>query len=272
MRIVVPTDFSQCSKKAIQFAVAFARQVGAELILLHVLPDIGPSLGTLPTTHLKKDMLEWTKNEFNGLAAEIQAEDLGVTHQVAYGAAVEKVMSSFIEINDIDLIIMGSHGASGLKKVLLGSNTVDVINHSSLPVIVVPEPVPIVPITHLVYASDLKHLKEEAKSLTPFARLLKAAIKVIHVPPLQYLEHLNTGRILDFLKNETGYPSIEMVLIEGEEVLSSIEQYVAASRGELLAMFTHHTSFLEQLFSKSITREIAWHHTIPLLVINNREA
>jgi nucleotide-binding universal stress UspA family protein len=271
MKIVVPTDFSVCSKIAVQFAVAFARQVQAELILLHVLPSLGPTAGRMPTNFLKEQMLEWTEKEFSQLEAEIQADGLQVTQQVAYGAAVEKVMESFTQIHVIDLIIMGSKGASGLKKILLGSNTVGVINNCSTPVIVVPEHVAIAAITHLVYASDLKHLMEEVKSLLPFARLLQAAIKIIHMPPLQYLEHLDTERLIQALRKESAYEQIEVELIEGEDIVNAIEHYAAASNGEILAMFTHRCSFLEQLFSQSITREIAWHNRVPLLVINNRQ-
>lgn len=271
MRLVVPTDFSACSKKAIQFAVVMARQLAAELILLHVLPDFGPTLGTLPTTQLKKNALEWTENEFSNLATGIQAEGVHVTHQIAYGPGVGKVLGPFLTTHGIELVIMGSHGASGLKKFLLGSNTVDVINHTNVPVVIVPEAAPTAPVTHLLYASDLRNVLEEVRCLAPFARQLNATIKIIHVPPVQYLHHLNTDKILDSLKKDMDYPAVEMILLKGEEVLSSIEQYAAASQGELLVMFTHHTSFLEQLFSKSLTREIAWHQTIPLLVFNKRE-
>lgn len=270
MRIVVPTDFSDCARKAIHFAVAFARQAGAELILLHVLPDLGPTLGTLPTTHLKDNLLDWAENEFSRLAEDIQPGGLTVTHQIAYGPTVQKAIQPFISVHEAGLVIMGSHGANGLRKYLWGSNTVDVINHIPVPVLVVPGAAPIAPITHLLYASDLRNIKEEATLLAPFARLLKATLRIIHVPPLQYLEHLDTERILVSLKKDTAYDAIEMELIKGEDVAALLEQYAAASSGKLLAMFTHHTGFLEQLFSKSITREIAWHHQIPLLVINNR--
>lgn len=300
MKIVVPIDFSVNSKIAVQFAVAIARQVKAELILLHVLPSLGPTIGRMPSTFLMQEMLQWTEKEFsqleaeitsglhvthqlaldpeaekriepdiqtNALAAEATADALHLTHQVAYGAGVENVIESFINTNAIDLIVMGSKGASGLKKILLGSNTVAVINNSSIPVIVVPEHAIITPITHLVYASDLKDIVEEVKCLLPFARLLQAAIKIIHIPPLQYLQHLHTERLVNNIRQQTNYQNIELELIEGENIVSTLEHYTAASHGEILAMFTHRCGFLEQIFSQSITREIVWHNRVPLLVI-----
>jgi nucleotide-binding universal stress UspA family protein len=270
MKIVVPTDFSDYSKIALQFAAAFARQVPSELILLHVLPSLGPTVSHLPAAFLKQEMLEWVQNEFSRLMAEVNTNGLAVTHEIAYGAGVEKVIEPFTQTHAIDLIIMGSKGASGLKKFLVGSNTVGVINNSSIPVLVVPELTAIAAISHLLYASDLKNVGEEVKALLPFARLLQVAIKIIHVPPLEYLLHIDTERLINNLREETAYHAIEVELVAGEDIVNAIEQYAAGSTGEILAMFTRSCSFLEQLFSKSITREIAWHNKVPLLVINNR--
>lgn len=271
MKIIVPTDFSDCSKIAIRFAEGFARQLQAELILLHVLPNVGPTIGRQPSDHFKQELLEWAEKQFSALEAEITADGFTLRHQIAHGAGVEKVVESFVQEHAIDMVIMGSKGASGLKKVLLGSNTVDVINHCSVPVVVVPEHAISTPITHLLYASDLKNLDEEVKALVPYARLLQATIKIIHVPPTEYKEHIDTEKLLQTQRQKTNYQAIEIELLEGEDVASTIEQYAAASHGEILAMFTHQTSFLEQLFRHSITREIVWHNQIPLLVINTQE-
>lgn len=270
MRIVVLTDFSANAKLAARFALALARQVKAEVILLHVLPNLGPTIGVSPTSFIKQELLTWTETEFSRFLADLPAADLRLSHQVAYGAGVESVIAPFTAAHGIDLVIMGSKGASGLKKMLLGSNTVEVINESSKPVVVVPEHVEIKPITHLVYASDLKHVQEEVKALLPYAHLLQAGIKIIHVPPLQYLEHLHTQRLVHDLKKETGFSQIELELITGEDIVMAIEHYAAAAHQEMLVLFTHRTSFLDQIFSKSITREIACHNQVLMLVINNQ--
>jgi nucleotide-binding universal stress UspA family protein len=270
MKIVVPTDFSDCSKIAVQFAVGFALQLQAKLILLHVLPHLGTTIGRYPSDLFQQQLLEWTEKQFSALVAEIPAQGLPLSHQVAYGSGIEIVVETYIQTHAIDLVIMGSKGASGLKKVLLGSNTVGVINHCSVPVVVVPEHAIFTPITHLAYASDLKHLGREVKALLPYAQLLQATIKIIHIPPEEYLEHLNTEKLLQTQRQKTGYQAIDLELLQGEDLATTLEQYAAASHGEILVMFTHHTSFLEQLFRPSLTREIAWQNKVPLVVVNTR--
>lgn len=269
-RIVVPTDFSPLSKIAVRYAVEFAKQMGADLILLHVLPSLGPTLGTVATTHLKEEMAASTENDLKKLAEELQTDDLSIKYQIAYGAGVEEVMEPFTKTHAIDLIIMGSKGATGLKRIILGSNTIGVINKCTTPVIVVPEHITITKTDTLVYASDLKNLISEVLFIIPYAKTLDASIKIIHVPPSNNLEEIHTENIASNLIKITGFQKIQFQIISAEDVISTIEKYTAEITGELLVMFTRPTSFLEQLFTKSLTREIAWHSKTPLLVVNNR--
>lgn len=270
MRIVVPTDFSELAKIAVHYAVEFARQSKSELVLLYILPNLGPTMGTLSTAELKKDILEEAEQKLHDLMQDIKADDLSIKPQVAYGPSVEEVLEDFTKTHAIDLIIMGSKGATGLTKVLLGSSTVAVINHCSVPVIAVPDCATIGKIEYLVYASDLKNLQQEVMMILPYAKLLDTTIKIIHVPQLNDPEMVQTESLLKDLIDETGYAKIQLEIIKGEDVVQSIETYTEIQQAELLVMFTQKSNFLEQLFSKSITREIAWHCKTPLLVINNR--
>lgn len=269
-RIVVPTDFSPLSKMGIKYAVAFAKQMGADLILLHVLPSLGPSLGTVTTSHLKHEMDVSTENELKKLVEEFETNGLSIKYQIAYGPSIEDVMETFSKTHTIDLIILASKGAAGLKRILLGSNTVGIINKCSTPVIVVPEQIMVTRTDTLVYASDLKNLTSEIQFIVPFAKALDATIKIIHVPLLKDLDQIQTEELADNLVKITGFQKIEFQIIRDEDVVATIEKYTDEIQGELLVMFTHQVSFLEQLFTKSVTREIAWHSKTPLLVVNNR--
>jgi nucleotide-binding universal stress UspA family protein len=165
---------------------------------------------------------------------------------------------------------MSSKGATSLKRVLLGSNTVGVINKCSTPVIVVPEHVVISKIHTLVYASDLKNFLPEVQLILPYAKALDASIKIIHVPELNGIEQLQIAPLTNDLMQQTGFRQFNFQIIKGEDIVTTIENYTDKDTGELLVMFTHHVTFLEQLFCKSVARETAWHNKTPMLVINNR--
>jgi nucleotide-binding universal stress UspA family protein len=270
MKILVPTDFSTNAKIAVQFAVGLARQAQAALYLVHVLPEIGPKIGRLPSELFVEELQQRTEDQFTLLSSEIQAEDLTVIHRVAYGESVEEVIEPYAKTYGMDLIVMGSTGASGLKKLLLGSNTVDVINNSSIPVLVVPEDAAFTPVSKLVYASDLLHYEEEVKCLLPLTKALQVAIKIIHVAQRPYLDVLDTESLVSRLKEQTAYPQISMELIAGEDIISAIEESVVGRAGEILVMFTNQASLSDQLLSRSITREVAWHNRVPLLVFHKQ--
>lgn len=270
MRIVVPTDFSDLSKIAARYAIAFARQTGAELVLLHYLHNVGPTMGTLSTDELKKEMAVEAEQHMQQLLHALNAADVSIEPQIAYGASLEEELESFSAEHKIDLIIMASKGATGLKKVILSSSTVEVINHCSVPIIIVPECAVIGKIEYIVYASDFKNLHEEVVRIIPYAKYLHAAVKIIHVQQRGELASSEAESIIHHLKQELDFPQIELEIIEGNDVVKSIEAYTEVQQAELLIMFTHSTNFMEQLFSKSFTREVAWHSTTPMLVINNR--
>jgi nucleotide-binding universal stress UspA family protein len=84
-RIVIPTDFSELAKIGARYAVEFGRQMKADLVLLHVLPSLGPTLGTVSTTHLKEDIVTWAQKEMKKWVDDLKADDLSIKYQIAYG-------------------------------------------------------------------------------------------------------------------------------------------------------------------------------------------
>jgi len=269
MRILVPVDFSSPSLTALDYAMVVADQCSAEIIVVHILPDLGPTLGRQPTAELMNEMVRSAESELKNLIDTAGRPGLKISSQVTQGAAVCTAILPLIEIDAIDVIVMGTKGASEIRKVIFGSNTVDVINHTSIPVIAVPENTVIHPVEYILYASDFMNTRSEVKYLVPLAKMMHAAIRIINMPPTVYTEYLDSDRLIDDLKKECGFDNIEISLVKGDNVIRTLEDYAAASKGELLTMFTHKTSFFEQLFKRSITREIVWHGKIPLLVINS---
>lgn len=140
-RILVPTDGSEPAQRAVLAGIAFARELGAEVVGLTVIPKFH-------TFTYKTDMLEETKEEFAVDSREHAKEVLSFVLDAARNAAVactgEQVVSddpwqTIIETaqaRQCDLIVMGSHGRRGVKGVLLGSETQKVLVHSNVPVLV----------------------------------------------------------------------------------------------------------------------------------------
>ncbi|EEF62468.1 universal stress protein [Pedosphaera parvula] len=139
-RILVPVDFSGFSSKAVRYAVRFAEQFGATLYLLYVLERSSFITGTdgVVITLPEGQMMNTTKTKLAAFAAEEIKEPVPVHTEVRIGRPYEEVINLAREMQ-VDLIIIATHGYTGLKHVFLGSTAELVVRHAPCPVLVVRE-------------------------------------------------------------------------------------------------------------------------------------
>jgi nucleotide-binding universal stress UspA family protein len=143
-RIAVPTDFSKYSQTALTYAAAFAEKFGAELYLLHVVQDLAvfiPDMVTVaPPLAPSVDQLSAAVREaLDRLVKEEHLQRFKVHKEVREGTPFYEIIR-FAKEADIDLIVMGTHGHSGLAHVLLGSVTEKVVRKAPCPVLTVRHP------------------------------------------------------------------------------------------------------------------------------------
>ena len=140
-KILVPVDFSDCSRKALQYALALAKEHQAAITLVHVVsPPSYPvgEFGGLEYGNLVADLRAGSKKQL----AEIALQDVGdaapVDSQIRSGAPAHEIVDVATEF-DVDMIVISTHGHTGLKHVLLGSVTEHVVRTAPCPVLVVRE-------------------------------------------------------------------------------------------------------------------------------------
>src|SRR5436190_1209410 len=143
-RILLPTDFSKFSQNALTYAAAFAEKFGAELYLLHVVPDLAlfiPDAITVtpPVTPSVDQLTVATRAAFDRLIKENHFEHLSIHQEVRTGTPFYEIIQYAKEV-DVDLIVMGTHGHTGLAHVLLGSVTEKVVRKAPCPVLTVRHP------------------------------------------------------------------------------------------------------------------------------------
>lgn len=271
MKILVPTDFSQPSKVGVIYAAKLAKELDAELILFHMVHiEIPPMAHVVPISeNIENNVLESLTESGDLLQKEVRTAVKGVkvTFQAVKGFPLEDAIQTYAESNEIDLIIIGTKGASGIEKVIFGSNAVSVINKSSIPVISVPEESEFSPWKHIVYATDTHHIKSELKKIIPFAKFFDASIDIFHVLPSKAEKEIDAKKIKDYLIENYHYKKITFTIVHSDEIVESIDEFVDKKKGDLLAIFTHEFSFFEKIFKRSVCREIAFHGSIPLLTI-----
>lgn len=140
--ILVPVDFSPHTVKAVQYARAFAQQFGAKLILVHVIqPAVVPdNFGVIPPAYEEWTgaLIQTAQQRLGQLAVEIAENKFSVRPIVCTGRAAWEIVRVAREAG-VDLIIVSTHGYSGLKHVLLGSTAELVVRHAPCPVLTVRE-------------------------------------------------------------------------------------------------------------------------------------
>jgi nucleotide-binding universal stress UspA family protein len=205
---------------------------------------------------------------------DLEAFEKNISKQMKAGEPIKVVVAKGTSFNDTvlreakklrsGLIVMGTKGASGLKKYVLGSNTTSVIEVSHIPVLAVPELGEFKSFKNVVYATDLRHVQKELKILIPYLEKFNSTVHLLHVTPL-LKGVLGLEKKIDGIVKKAGITNVVCKVIVNKNIGEAIDYYVAESNADLLAMFTHNVSFYEKLFDRSMTRKMAFHSRVPLL-------
>jgi nucleotide-binding universal stress UspA family protein len=139
-KILIPTDFSDCARRAEEGAVALGRALGAELILLHVAVEVplyneGMS-GLVNPRAVYEAQRAWAENTLAARAAELRGMGVSARCVIRSGVAVDEILALAAE-EGCDLIVIGTHGRGGLSRFFLGSVADRVVRLATCPVMTV---------------------------------------------------------------------------------------------------------------------------------------
>jgi len=140
-KVLVPTDFSDSAKHAFGYGVSFAREYEAELVLLHVVENLtvgyASDLFPVPMAEVFQEISGYAKAELAKLAAEAREKGARVSELVVQGKPSAEIVRYAAE-NEVDMIVLGTHGKGMLDQALFGSTTERVMRHAPCPVLTVP--------------------------------------------------------------------------------------------------------------------------------------
>lgn len=272
-KILVPVDFSEHSEYALEVAATLARKQDAEIVVLHM-------LGLSEAVFTKDDSQEFleaqfymklSKKRFNEFLDKSYLKGIRVTETVQN----YKIFSEINEVakeQNIDLIVMGSHGTDGLNQIFVGSNTEKVVRTSEIPVLVIKEQIPNLDIKKVVFGFDfqIENMKAYHKAIN-FLSTLKVEIHIVHVnrPGLNFIstkeiqEEIN--RFLRVAHHNNLPVNIETHTISDYYVETGIYNFAKKMDADLIAVATHGRSGLAHFFKGSIGEDIANHAQMPVI-------
>jgi nucleotide-binding universal stress UspA family protein len=214
-RLLVATDFSHFSRKALDYALSLARAHGSKLYLAHVISAVGYTLAegsaAMAQEAATRDMAKLEKQltrdgEFDGIPHE---------SLVSCGLAGERIRE-IAERENIDLLVVGTHGRTGLRKVVMGSIAEDLFRHSACPVMTVgPEvaehPASAAHFHRILFPTNFSSTSPEILAYAiEFAQAENAQLALLHVLPLTAEDRPRRAANTDLLARHTQASNLAM--------------------------------------------------------------
>jgi len=270
--ILFPTDFSDNAVHASRYAGMMAKLLDANVVLLHVYHI--PMVPAYNTSFEVKDTISQNENEIKlqlqtfatefGRDANLPAERF--TQKVEYGFAAEKTIEIAKSMN-VDLIVMGTKGASNMLDKWLGTHAQDVIKEAECPVFTIPNDVPIDFPQRILYAADFKDDEIHAvQKVLDIAKPLGATCKVVHIheefePNIGHIVEETIKELENKYKNE----DVTVQQFHRDNTIEGLEVYMKNYEPDVLAMAIHEKSFLDNIFTTSISQHFIQAAKIPML-------
>ena len=140
--ILLPTDFSECGNYALSYAASLARKFGASIICVHVIEPMVPTVGysgmtePLPLADITDQLEDSAERELPKIAECEECAGLDIEEVIVHGDAAAEI-ARVAQERDVDLIVISSHGRTGLGRIFFGSTAEAVVRHAPCPVLVV---------------------------------------------------------------------------------------------------------------------------------------
>jgi len=269
-KIIVPCDFSGQAINAYRLALDIAEQSNGEVHLVNIIE--------LPVMHdtvlmpvltfeeaLLKELQQKAEKQFEKLKTKY-ASEVKVISRVLFGATSHMVLD-YIEDKKIDLVVMGTHGASGVREYLIGSNAERIVRRSPVPVLAVKKYVKSSSIRNIIFPNTLdtetqEDLVMKVKALQNFFKA-KIHIVWINTPTNFTRDSITRKRLADFAKRFMIKDYTIHVYNDPFEE-TGIINFTHELKGDMIAMGTHGRKGLTHILSGSVAEDVVNHVDCPI--------
>ena len=276
-RILVPCDFSDPAVQAFKFAVEVALKSRGEIFLLNVVEvPVMHETVLMPTLYfeqsLMSEMKEASGKKFQKMKDKWAGEGVTVSTYVEFGSIITTIRQ-FIEEKGIDLVVMGTHGATGAREFLIGSNTEKIVRTSSVPVMAIKKSTKLSNIKSIVFPNDLslenEQLTLKVKDLQNF---FKATLHIVYInSPAFFQRDVDTKvKLKDFAKRFM-LKDYTLNVFNDLDQENGVNNFTKEVKGDMIAMATHGRRGISHLVSGSIAEDVVNHVDCPIWTFKNEE-
>lgn len=275
--ILIPTDFSENAWNAIEYAINFFEDSSCNFYLLYVNQIntfVVADTTYIPSqTVIEETFIKPTKARLNEVLNRIASISNNEKHKffalTDYNYFIDSIRKHIVD-KKIDLIVMGTRGASGLKKLIIGSNTGDVITRVHCSTLVVPENAKYVKPSVIAFPTDFSSFYS-TNLLFPIIEILdiyKASINVLHINKkkvnLNLDQEINKGYLEDYFSNY----NYNFYNLTNNHIESAIQTFVENNNVNLITMVAKNLNYFQRILFHPTVKEISYHTDIPFLVLH----
>jgi nucleotide-binding universal stress UspA family protein len=269
-KILVPCDFSTQSRNAFHTALSFAAAVSGEVHLLHVIeiPVLqDPLLMPIPAFEegLFGELNDKAKEQYAKMVVDVPAEQVVIT-KVSYGVTSSMILD-YARENHIDLIIMGTRGSSGIREMLVGSNTEKIVRQSPVPVLALRKGFNKDQIKDIVFPNSLETEKQESlvSHVKALQNFFNAKLHIVWInTPSNFLPDNKTQDRLKTFVNRFMFSNYTTNIYNDLFEESGIVNFAHEVKADILVMGTHGRKGLSHIFAGSVAEDVVNHIDIPI--------
>jgi nucleotide-binding universal stress UspA family protein len=273
-KILVPIDFTETSDNAFVHAIEMAKVLHAELVLLHTfdLPIIDNQL--FPENYIEVfnsaelAQFEYFKDKIRVLRELADNRKLGyiqMNHLLMDGDLIDAIKKA-VKQENIDMVVMGTNGASGWTSVFIGTNTGYVISDISVPVLSVPIEAKFQKIETIAFTTRFRE-----KDIEALIKVLKIAKKLHANVKCLYVKTSNSDVTDEKIKRWESHfedEPIQFFVIPSEDVKETIEDFLVNQGADILAILTYKRNFFAELFTHTLTQKLSYYLKTPILAFH----
>ncbi len=274
-KILLPTDFSDNSWNAIKYALQLYKNEKCTFTLLNTFTPVIYQFEYLNEGAFQVEIFETvkeaSKNKLEAFSKKIELEFSNPNHtisQISSFNTLTEEISNLYKANVMDMIVMGTKGATGVKEVLFGSNTIHVLKTAKCPIIAIPSEFNFEKPLEILFPSDYQ-IDFNQKQLQPIIDIATSYHSRVNILNVKYQETITQHQESNREKLEDYFKKVAHLFhsVTNQNVPEAISEFQLKTPINLLAMINNKHSLFENLFFKSKIKQIGFHLTVPFLVI-----
>ena len=266
-KILVPVDFSKHSYQALEVGAQIAKKTNAKLYITHILsmPHYALTDGDTPASVY---LIKLTRQKMKETLQKPFLEGVDVEEEIIYDEAIT-IVSEKANSLGVDLIIMGTHGASGTEEMVIGSNTEKIVRMSEMPVLALKHRMENFDVKDIAYASNFYTENDSAfEKVKLFADIYNAKIHLVKVVTPNVFERTPySQKLMDDFAVRFSLTNFQTHIFNDDHIDDGIIEFSRLNNMDLIAMNTHGRTGLARILNGSIAEGITNHSPLPVMSI-----